>query len=113
MSLPREIWDFILPLACVDGGPTACALRATCRFLREATKPHRFRIVYVSGFWRIQALAGILKALEPGERLVKHLFIHHEGAPRRSERQYMDERGAKARQQCVPWRPCCTCAGGR
>jgi hypothetical protein len=77
MSLPREIWDIIIRLACVDGGPSACALRATCRFLREAVEPQRFRIVYVSGLDHIQALQRWLEETPASTRHVEHLYIRY------------------------------------
>jgi hypothetical protein len=77
MSLPREIWDIIIRLACVDGGPSACALRATCRFLREAVEPQRFRIVYVSGLDHIQALQRWLEETPASTRHVEHLYISY------------------------------------
>jgi hypothetical protein len=58
---------------------------------RDATAPHWFRVVCDSGFRRIQALADILRTLEPEKRRIKHLLINHEGALREHEHGWLHD----------------------
>jgi hypothetical protein len=77
-ALPLEIWETTASLAACDGGPTACAIRATCGRLREAVERIRFRVVYVSGLERIQALLRSLEDVPAGSRWVEHLYIAYD-----------------------------------
>jgi hypothetical protein len=77
-ALPLEMWETIASLAACDGGPTACAIRATCGRLREAVERIRFRVVYVSGLKRIQALLRSLEDVPAGRRRVEHLYIAYD-----------------------------------
>lgn len=40
-QFPLELWNQIIPLACMDGGATARALSATCHYLRSASAPYK------------------------------------------------------------------------
>ncbi|VDB96577.1 unnamed protein product [Peniophora sp. CBMAI 1063] len=67
-QFPLELWNQIIPLACMDGGDTARALSATCRYLRSASTPYKHHFLRVGPTDRqIASLARILDDLRVQE----------------------------------------------
>jgi hypothetical protein len=77
--IPTEVLQLVTHHACgmMDGGHTACTLRATARVFHQLVDSDltRFRVVSVAGSRRIQSLFNILKALPAHARIVEHLFV--------------------------------------
>lgn len=74
---PSELWTRIFELACTDGGPTGCIIALVSRYFRESVLPVQFHSVALCGMKQMLSFARPLKKreLEPGHRLVRHLYI--------------------------------------
>ncbi|KDQ63968.1 hypothetical protein JAAARDRAFT_52022 [Jaapia argillacea MUCL 33604] len=72
---PREIWEHIFSLACVDGGFTARSLSLVSRYIKDVSQTTRYQCVAIRGLVQLQSFASVLKKSPPSNRHVRHLFI--------------------------------------
>lgn len=75
-TLPREVAEQILALACTDGGPTACSIRASSSALCAACESRRFYTVLLPGEKQLRHFQATLHEASPAARAgVRHLFL--------------------------------------
>ncbi|KDQ62356.1 hypothetical protein JAAARDRAFT_170677 [Jaapia argillacea MUCL 33604] len=72
---PREIWEHIFSLACVDGGFTARSLSLVSIYIEDVSQTTRYQCVAIRGLVQLQNFASVLKKSPPSNRHVRHLFI--------------------------------------
>ncbi|KIP05297.1 hypothetical protein PHLGIDRAFT_490904 [Phlebiopsis gigantea 11061_1 CR5-6] len=68
---PLELLQMIAVEACVDGGPTGCALSIVSRHVRNATAPARYRTVALVGQASIASFAQLI------EKRAALIQVHH------------------------------------
>jgi hypothetical protein len=73
--LPPEILHKIFPLACIDGGLTACTLRQVSHSFHQNVAPYRYRTVAVRGMRHLVDLVALLVDCTEQDRRIEHLYV--------------------------------------
>jgi hypothetical protein len=72
---PVEIWQQILPLACVDGGLTGSSLAYVSHHMRNLSVRVKLQSVSVTGLWQLRSLLHLLENTAEEDRHVRFLFV--------------------------------------